>query len=43
MLKLLENKRVKAISDIDLKDRLVGVQRVVKVTKEEELSGSQPL
>ena len=33
MLKLLENKRVKASSDIELKDRLVGVQRVVKVTK----------
>ena len=33
MLKLVENKRVKASSDIDLKDRLVGVQRVVKVTK----------
>ena len=33
MLKLVENKRVKASSDIELKDRLVGVQRVVKVTK----------
>ena len=33
MLKLIENKRVKSSSDIDLKDRLVGVQRVVKVTK----------
>ena len=33
MFKLAENKRVKASSDIELKDRLVGVQRVVKVTK----------
>ena len=33
MFKLAENKRVKAVSDIELKDRLVGVQRVVKVTK----------
>ena len=33
MLRLVENKRVKASSDIELKDRLVGVQRVVKVTK----------
>ena len=33
MLKLVQNKRVKISSDIELKDRLVGVQRVVKVTK----------
>ena len=33
MLKLVENKRVKYSSDLELKDRLVGVQRVVKVTK----------
>ena len=33
MYKLSENKRVKYTSDIELKDRLVGVQRVVKVTK----------
>ncbi len=33
MFKLIENKRVKSSSDIELKDRLVGVQRVVKVTK----------
>ena len=33
MFKLAENKRVKSSSDLDLKDRLVGVQRVVKVTK----------
>ena len=33
MLKLAQNKRVKISSDIELKDRLVGVQRVVKVTK----------
>tara|TARA_B110000444_G_C18474700_1_gene426376 strand:- start:71 stop:595 length:525 start_codon:yes stop_codon:yes gene_type:complete len=33
MFKLSENKRVKASSDIELKDRLVAVQRVVKVTK----------
>lgn len=32
-MKLAENKRVKASSDIELKDRLVAVQRVVKVTK----------
>ena len=32
-MKLAENKRVKANSDIELKDRLVAVQRVVKVTK----------
>ena len=31
--KLIENKRVKSSSDLELKDRLVGVQRVVKVTK----------
>ena len=36
MLNLVENKRVK-LSDIELKDRLVGVQRVVKKWKEEEL------
>ena len=33
MLKLAQNKRVKISGDIELKDRLVGVQRVVKVTK----------
>ena len=33
MLKLAQNKRVKISSDIELKDRLVGVERVVKVTK----------
>ena len=33
MLKLLKEKRVKISSDIELKDRLVGIQRVVKVTK----------
>ena len=33
MLKLVQNKRVKISSDMELKDRLVGVQRVVKVTK----------
>ncbi len=33
MLKLAQNKRVKISADIELKDRLVGVQRVVKVTK----------
>ena len=33
MLKLLKDKRVKISSDIELKDRLVGIQRVVKVTK----------
>ena len=33
MLKLAKNKRVKISGDIDLKDRLVAVQRVVKVTK----------
>ena len=33
MLKLAQSKRVKVSSDIELKDRLVGVQRVVKVTK----------
>lgn len=33
MFKLSENKRVKSSADLDLKDRLVGVQRVVKVTK----------
>ncbi|MEE2931473.1 MAG: 30S ribosomal protein S5 [Bacteroidota bacterium] len=33
MLKLAKNKRVKISADIELKDRLVGVQRVVKVTK----------
>ena len=35
MLKLAQNKRVKISGDIELKDRLVGVQRVVKVTKGE--------
>ena len=33
MLKQEQDKRVKITSDIELKDRLVGVQRVVKVTK----------
>ena len=33
MLKLLKDKRVKISSDIELKDKLVGIQRVVKVTK----------
>ena len=33
MFKLAENKKVKSSSDIELKDRLVAVQRVVKVTK----------
>ncbi len=33
MLKLAQNKRVTISGDIELKDRLVGVQRVVKVTK----------
>ena len=33
MLKLAKDKRVKISSDIELKDRLVSVQRVVKVTK----------
>ena len=33
MLKLAQNKRVRVSADIELKDRLVGVQRVVKVTK----------
>ena len=33
MLKLAKNKKVKISADIELKDRLVGVQRVVKVTK----------
>jgi small subunit ribosomal protein S5 len=33
MLKLVQNKRVKISGDMELKDRLVGVQRVVKVTK----------
>ena len=33
MFKLSKNRRVKFSSDIELKDRLVGVQRVVKVTK----------
>ena len=33
MLRLALNKRVNVSSDIELKDRLVGVQRVVKVTK----------
>ena len=33
MLRLAKNKRVNVSSDIELKDRLVGVQRVVKVTK----------
>ena len=33
MLKIAQEKRVKIGGDIELKDRLVGVQRVVKVTK----------
>ena len=33
MLKLAKDKHVKVSSDIELKDRLVGIQRVVKVTK----------
>ncbi len=33
MLRLAQNKRVNISGDIELKDRLVGVQRVVKVTK----------
>lgn len=33
MLKLAKDKQVKISSDIELKDRLVGIQRVVKVTK----------
>ena len=33
MFKLAENKKVKSSSDIELKDRLVAIQRVVKVTK----------
>ena len=33
MLKLLKDKGVKISSDLELKDRLVGIQRVVKVTK----------
>ena len=33
MLKLAQNKRVIISGDIELKDRLVGIQRVVKVTK----------
>ena len=33
MLKIAQNKRVRVAADIELKDRLVGVQRVVKVTK----------
>ena len=32
-MKLSDNKRVRATSDIELKDRLVAIQRVVKVTK----------
>jgi len=33
MLKQAQDKRVKITGDIELKDKLVGVQRVVKVTK----------
>ena len=33
MLRLAQNKRINISGDIELKDRLVGVQRVVKVTK----------
>ena len=33
MLKSAKDKQVKISSDIELKDRLVGIQRVVKVTK----------
>ena len=32
MLKSAKDKKVKISSDIELKDRLVGIQRVVKVT-----------
>jgi small subunit ribosomal protein S5 len=32
-MKLSDNNRVRATSDIELKDRLVAIQRVVKVTK----------
>ena len=37
MKDLLQKRRVKIPADIELKDKLVGVQRVVKVTKGEEL------
>ena len=33
MKDLLQKRRVKIPADIELKDKLVGVQRVVKVTK----------
>ncbi len=33
MLRLAQNKRINVSGDVELKDRLVGVQRVVKVTK----------
>ena len=33
MFRFKQKKRVNVSSDIELKDRLVGVQRVVKVTK----------
>ena len=33
MLRLAQNKRINVTADIELKDRLVAVQRVVKVTK----------
>jgi|TARA_B100000902_G_C27100841_1_gene808731 small subunit ribosomal protein S5 len=33
MLRLAQNKRINISGDVELKDRLVGVQRVVKVTK----------
>ena len=33
MYKLAEHRKVKSSADLELKDRLVGVQRVVKVTK----------
>ena len=39
MLRLAQDKRVKISADIELKDRLVGVQRVVKVTKGGVLEG----
>ena len=33
MFKIDQSKRVNVTGDIELKDRLVGVQRVVKVTR----------
>ena len=43
MLKLAQNKRVIISGDIELKDRLVGIQRVVKVTKGGRTFGFQLL